>query len=381
MGIKSFRFAALAIFLVPLIGYGQSNPLLELGTPVNNETLPQLASESIPYARLRAADREYRSTGRAGSIAAFASLDDGTTYWGLSRDAILHFVNVGERRHLGSWPLDTYRQYAVLWGESPQAAHMFHRPESFKQKYWTVDDPAAFRVGPDVVWSAPPVYARERVGCLARNPLRYGDVNDTGDDELVLFIGNEIQIFSTTEKKVIFAANWVNQDDVGDVANAAIRQAGSEHQLAYRYREQGEDAPQYIAESGRSPAVNDVFPAWRAFAKFYFGDFNEDSRPDLVMWRKLFESRLNSDSEGGFYKKAQGLVHYAFVDGEYVLQETEQEDIVSWLADRDLTWSQGFPRYSECPGEAGELIPEMHDPLLNDPEVLPGFVYGPGEAN
>ena len=47
-----------------------------------------------------------------------------------------------------------------------------------------------------------------------------------------------------------------------------------------------------------------------------------------------------------------------------------QQNVNGWLAAKQLSWQQGFPSRSECPGQEGQLIPELHDPLLNDPDVL-----------
>ena len=44
--------------------------------------------------------------------------------------------------------------------------------------------------------------------------------------------------------------------------------------------------------------------------------------------------------------------------------------IQSWLLAKNLTWQKGFLSKSECAGQEGQLIPEIHDPLLNDPDVL-----------
>ena len=43
---------------------------------------------------------------------------------------------------------------------------------------------------------------------------------------------------------------------------------------------------------------------------------------------------------------------------------------VSIEASKVQQWQKGYPTLSEYPGEEGQPIPEMHDPLLNDPEVL-----------
>ncbi|TCS40645.1 hypothetical protein [Reinekea marinisedimentorum] len=85
------------------------------------------------------------------------------------------------------------------------------------------------------------------------------------------------------------------------------------------------------------------------------------------------------DAEG-FSLIGQSFVHYerdleaqwtsTVVTGQYLPQETDEATIQSWLSDKALTWSKSYPSVSECEGEEGELIPEMHDPLLNDPDVL-----------
>ena len=62
--------------------------------------------------------------------------------------------------------------------------------------------------------------------------------------------------------------------------------------------------------------------------------------------------------------------HYSLIDSEYKLQDTSAETVQNWLSTKNLTWQKGFPSLSECEGEEGQLIPEMHDPLLNDPDVL-----------
>jgi hypothetical protein len=56
--------------------------------------------------------------------------------------------------------------------------------------------------------------------------------------------------------------------------------------------------------------------------------------------------------------------------GEYQKQPTDSATVKNWLTTRHLTWQKGYPSRSECPGQEGQLIPEMHDPLLNDAEVM-----------
>jgi hypothetical protein len=44
--------------------------------------------------------------------------------------------------------------------------------------------------------------------------------------------------------------------------------------------------------------------------------------------------------------------------------------VKGWLTAKQLTWKKGYPSKSECAGQEGQFIPEMHDVLLNDPDVL-----------
>lgn len=84
----------------------------------------------------------------------------------------------------------------------------------------------------------------------------------------------------------------------------------------------------------------------------------------------MYRSNLIKEPVAGFTKLSDVYVHYKLTDGEYKKQTTEQRVIKGWLDAKNLTWQKGYPSKSECPGKEGQLIPEMHDPLLNDPDVL-----------
>ncbi|WP_229815828.1 hypothetical protein, partial [Bacterioplanes sanyensis] len=107
---------------------------------------------------------------------------------------------------------------------------------------------------------------------------------------------------------------------------------------------------------------------------------DKDGNPDLVKWQKAFVSN-NKTKSIAWNKVRNSLTHYERdlatqkrlengVTGEYLPQITLDVVIEGWLRENELTWQQGFPSFSECPGEEDKLIPEMHDPLLNDPDVL-----------
>jgi hypothetical protein len=195
-------------------------------------------------------------------------------------------------------------------------------------------------------------------GCLRKFPMRYGDIESDGNPELAVVYDNNIVIYSLEQNQVVFSAHYWLADEID-----------SERAITTFTITDASDTPQYIAESGTNPSVGRIYPAWRSLTKIFDGEFDGEYGFDLVMWRKVFESNLN-DEVKGFHKTADVLFHYSLQGGEYVLMETESDEIKAWLDSNELTWSQGYPSVSECKGEEGELIPEMHDPLLNDPEVF-----------
>jgi len=196
-------------------------------------------------------------------------------------------------------------------------------------------------------------------GCLNKIPLRYGDIDGDGVSELAVFSDDTVVFFSPQQGKVIFSYHYQLNDEM--TADDAV--------LVFLPPYQDTD-PQYIAGSGQDELVREIFPAQRSLSKIYIQDFNGDKIPDIVLWRKMYRSNLRNNSVQGFHLLAETWVHYQLTDGEYLLQDSAPEAIQNWLSTAQLTWSKGFPSLSECPGEEGKLISEMHDPLLNDPDVL-----------
>lgn len=216
----------------------------------------------------------------------------------------------------------------------------------------------------DIDYFQQPLFVpRGSLACLVDSPLRYGDINENGQNELVLFLSNALIVFSPAQNGVIFMSGL----DVTDWVSATITAARYEDEYG-EYQAKDTD-PQYVSstyDGYRKPRL----PGYRGYAKLYLGDFDDNGQHDILVWRKLYESNLLNDPIPGFTKISDTWLHYSLVDGEYQPVETDEATIQGWLSANDLTWSQGYPRYSECEGEEGQLIPEMHDPLLNDPDVL-----------
>lgn len=201
-------------------------------------------------------------------------------------------------------------------------------------------------------------------GCLLKSPLRYGDIDGDGEKELVIFMGRgwqtDIHIFSTSIKKTIFSANL-------NVNHAFIPDAKELENIYPTYGKPNH--PQYLSDwvNGNPPPLEIGF---RSFGKIFLDDIDGDETKDIVLWRKYFVSKKIEDPIKGFDKKSDTYIHYKLIDGEYKKQSTEQNVVKGWLEAKNLTWQKGYPSKSECPGQEGQLILEMHDPLLNDPDVL-----------
>lgn len=279
-------------------------------------------------------------------MSGFASLDDGASYYALLRTAIAR-LDMGNGNVLGSWPLTRWENE---FHEPELIGHYSGRGLDYRQS--------------SKLEAISPGFLGNNLGCYPLLPVRYGDVNNDGRQEIILFIGYDFLVFSPQEERVIFGQR-LRQDEWLD------KEVTEDYFL--RYGRRGEHLPQYqssVVSGIAGHAQGQVEPGLRGYAKLYTGKFSGADAQELLVWRKLYVSHLVSDEAEGFRHLRDTLLHYIIEEGEYQLQETGEEAIRSWLTANDLTWQSGFPTYSECPGEEGELIPEMHDPLLNDPDVL-----------
>ena len=329
---------------------------LDKGTVVNGSTVLDLAANSDVYADVRSGLRNAGVFDTA-SLDAYASINGGSIYYALLSDMTLHELNLPQKMYLGGWGLENSNYGVInLAGEEMSAEEAIDGAHGYE--YDPVTNPSALITTPS------PIVLMNRAdntahGCFQLYPLRYGDIDGDGKPELVLFIGSTWIVFSPTLKKVIFETQWKQLDVLTD---AEVARWGFKHDAP--------GDPQYVAKSGTDRLVQAVFPARRAYAKLYFGDFDGNGKPDILMWRKAYQSRLNSDSVKGYKLIGEALVQFELENGVYVKKDTDSATVKGWLAAKNLTWQQGYPNVSECPGEEGKPIPETVDPLLNDPDVL-----------
>jgi hypothetical protein len=201
------------------------------------------------------------------------------------------------------------------------------------------------------------------LGCLQKHPLRYGDLNGDGSNEIVLFLGNDLVIFSPEYGKIIFSEklsinDWLSLEDTAKEPE---------------YKQiQGPSPYQYLSSVLSDDPIFE--PGYRGYSKLFFGDFNSDGHSEIIVWHKFYESH-KTGATAGFKKLHDNFAQYELSTaedslGEFLIQSVQEDKIIDWLADAELTWSKGYPSKSECEGMEGKLIPEMHEPLLNDPDVL-----------
>lgn len=276
----------------------------------------------------------------ARSNYSYSNFGAGNVYYALYSDLQIRAFDLGNKQYLGEWLISWWPETAL---ESAIVSRYRFVNYSYDDIMMGVDHP---------------------LGCLREVPLRYGDLENDGKKDIYLFIGNDFFIFSPDAKKTVFQSklridDWFTLEET------------NEQFENYSYYAKSEKRPQYLSAANPDWLMKEEpLAGYRGYAKLYFSDFDADGAFDILVWRKLYESRLNADPVKGFIKKSDLLVHYKLVNGEYKKQTTDQAVIKGWLAAKQLTWKKGYPSKSECAGQEGQLIPEMHDPLLNDPDVL-----------
>lgn len=289
-----------------------------------------------------------RTSKQTGLSLAFVNIAGSDDWYRLYEDMHIYGVNVSQQKLLGGWLLTRWSHHETS-SELEQAYRTF-----------SIDYPFE-------------IYRLNRIarslGCLSDSPLRYGDIDGDAASDIVLFLDNDFVVFSPDYQRIVFAETL----DFGDWVSAE-----ESEEIYQGMHVEGDE--QYLS---RLAAENDTVGLYgiRGYAKIYFGDFDKDSNPDMLVWRKAYKSRSKKDEMVGFEMLRQEWSHFERdlkvqeeseqgITGEYLPQETDATTIQQWLADNNLTWKKGYPEVSECPGEEGEPIPEMSDPLLNDPEVL-----------
>lgn len=337
---------------------------LVTGVGITNENFNQIVPISMEYAISDLALGE-----NDGVVKAFFRVPSSSNLYSITSQLKVNLANFDTRELLNSWPLTPWPNAIRMKGEG---ANWKARPiiaGALGGDTTEVTDPLVMVLSQEG-YELPAF--KKFIGCLSNSPLRYGDIDNNNTQELVLILDEHLVVFSPQQQAVIFATQFSVSDEL-KIEEVEAWFDGKETNVK----------AQYVAESGVGNRLNAAFSATRSFAKVFIDDFNSDGKKDIIVWRKLYESRLTSDPVLGFKLEGELFVHYQLEEGEYQIQTSEppvegefeidpaqQDQIKGWLESNNLTWQKGFPSKSECAGQEGQLIPEMHDPLLNDPDVL-----------
>jgi len=285
------------------------------------------------------------------SIIAYITLEDNETDFVLERDLLLAQINTTNKTISGPWAL-------TRW------PHLHYSPEKLSVYH-------EIAANSDYPYGKPQYspYAKV-IGCLHKQPLRYGSLYTSEPNEIVLFLNRQLIVFSPQYQRIVFAEIFDNSDWLSAATTTKIVTENGKNEMA-------QFGSSLIADN----AHNAIQPGMRTYSKLYIGDFNNNQLTDIIVWRKTYTTHLRDNPVAGFSLKRNDFQHYERnltvqatlpegVTGEYLPQTTDETTVKGWLASNTLTWQKGYPSLSECAGQEGQLIPEMHDSFLNDPEML-----------
>jgi hypothetical protein len=259
---------------------------------------------------------------------AFTRLGETSMWYRLYDTLELFGVDVSSELLVGQWPLTRWKYQPIS--------------ELMRQQYLNID----LRDYPLPVAQE---YVASGAGCLGDSPLNYGDIENDGVNELVIYLNGYMTIFSPSYGRTVFSVNIKEIDQVT-----------SEQRVAYEGAVIHPEA-QYLSTLAYDNGYP-ITPSVLVYAKIFEGDFDKDGNPDILVWEKGYRSNRGDDPQIGFKLEETEKFHFerdlsaqaaspAGITGEYLPQDTPEADIQKWLVDSNLPWSKGYPSKSECPGE------------------------------
>ena len=316
---------------------------LKMGVFVDRSNINEIAESSYEYAYAS----ESQIAKNYGFAQSFIKVNGSNDLYSLSRSHVIYLTDFETKEMGGNWPL-------TRWQYQPIS-------ELMRQQYLNIDLK-------DYPLPVAQEYVASGAGCLGNSPLNYGDIENDGVNELVIYLNGYMTIFSPSYGRTVFSLNIKEIDQVT-----------SEQRVVYEGAVIHPEA-QYLSTLAYDNGYP-IIPSVRVYAKIFEGDFDKDGNPDILAWEKGYRSNRGDDPQIGFTLEETEKFHFerdltaqaespAGITGEYLPQDNSEADIQKWLTENNLTWRKGYPSISECPGEEEQLILEMHDPLLNDPEVL-----------
>jgi hypothetical protein len=306
---------------------------LDIGIAVTEENNSHLAETSWEYAKSSTTQEKFND----GFADAFYRESGSTDLFSISSSLHLYLTNFETREVLGNWPLKRPASFKLFPEITTQYKDLNVEIDTNSYEYseWL-----------------------EGVGCMNKLPLRYGDFNGDANNEVVLFLDNDLVLFSPNAKKVIFSMPIDSSDWLTEAESITV---GKDVYGTPKHKY----ISQYLSQN------NTLGAGHRIYGKLFMADFDDNDKSNIITWHKIYESPLLTSDQQGFIKVRDEYQLFEMADsGEYKVKAIEASEIKNLLVDASLTWQKGYPSISECAGQEGKLIPEMHDPLLNDPDVL-----------
>lgn len=177
------------------------------GTGITPENEDSLRGTSLPYAIAR---QGQRAANNEEVVQGFFELDN--NIYSVSSEPSLVQTKKEGRVLLGNWRLTPWQNTVRMLGEGVSWQVRPYLTAESGRGYQAIEDPKIMALDSPTEYKLSPFI--QTTGCLASQPLRFGDIDGNGSSELVLFLDNDLIVFSPSLKKIIFAMPFSENDEI-----------------------------------------------------------------------------------------------------------------------------------------------------------------------